>query len=136
VRPHEGQSVAFEWRPGPRRAFVAAVVYALVVCGVVAYALRWPIAWSMLPVVATSAALDAWRFARERRLHRLVCTPFGVTIDDIEYDVRDAWLALGWTVLWLDRVSGGRRLLYVHRSELTTAQFAALRRRVKSLDYR
>lgn len=132
----ERSEYRFEWRAGARGAVVTAGVHALAACGVVAYARHWPIAWSMLVVVAASATFDALRFVRERRLHRFVCTPFGVTIDDVDFAVHGAWLAFGWTVLWLDRVRGRRRLLHVHRSELTAAQFAALRRHVKSLDCR
>jgi len=125
-----------EWRTGPRYAAAAVAVHALAGCAAAAIAQRWPIAWALLGCVASSAALDAIRIVRERpHRHRLRCTPLGLIVDDADCEVRNAWLALGWTVLWLREPRGKTRLLYLHRSETTPAQFAALRRHVKSLDY-
>jgi hypothetical protein len=125
-----------EWRAGPRYAMAITVVHALAGFAVATIAQRWPIAWTLLSLVVASAAFDATRVVREcRRSHRLGCTPLGLALDGVDCEVRDAWLALGWTVLWLRGPRGPTRLLYVHRSELTRAQFAALRRHVKSLDF-
>jgi hypothetical protein len=125
-----------EWRLGPRYAAAVVAVHVLAAYAVAAFARRWPMAWAMLALVVASAAFDAIRFVRERRhLHRLRCVPLGLLIDDVDYEVRNAWLALGWTVLWLRDIRGRTRLLYLHRSEMTPMQFAALRRHVKSLNY-
>jgi hypothetical protein len=129
-------SATFEWRIGRLRVTGALAIHALSAFAVAAAAQRWPIVWSLLGFVAASVAYDVARVWRDRgRVFRLRCTPFGVTIDDVDCVVRDAWLALGWTVLWLRDPRGRTRLLYVHRAELTSAQFAALRRHVKALAY-
>jgi len=126
-----------EWRTGPRYAAVVVAVHALSAFAVAAFAQRWPIAWASLALVVASATFDATRIARERRrVHRVRCTPLGIVLDAVECEIRNAWLALGWTVLWLRPACGRTRLLYIHRSELTRDEFAALRRHVKSLDYR
>ena len=127
---------AFEWRTGPRYAVAVVAVHALAGFAVAAIAQHWPVAWALLAFVVASATYDAVRLTRERRfVHRLRCTPLGVTLDDVDCEVCNAWLALGWTVLWLRTPRGRTRLLYIHRSELTRERFAALRRHVKSLDW-
>jgi hypothetical protein len=125
-----------EWRAGPLRVVGVLAMHLLAAFAVVQFARHWPFAWTLLALVLASVCYDAAGAWRERgRSHRLRCTPFGVTLDGVDWTVRDAWLAIGWTVLTLREPRGWTRLLYVHRSELTPSQFAALRRHVKSLAY-
>ena len=130
-------AATIEWRAGPRYAAAVAAVHALAVFAVAAFAQRWPISWALLLFVVASAAFDAVRVVRGwRRLHRLRCTALGIAFDGVDCEVRNAWIALGWTIVWLRPAGGRTRLLYIHRSELTEDEFAALRRHVKSLAYR
>src|SRR5262245_32931926 len=130
-------ATTIEWRAHRARLVGPLVIHLLAAVAVVDVALRWPIAWPLLVLVAASAAYDLARCWRDSsRIRRLSCTPFGVIVDGVDCEVRDAWLAIGWTVLRVRLRRGRTQLLYVHESEIPSRQFAALRRHVKSLGYR
>jgi hypothetical protein len=131
------EAPTIEWRARRSRLIGPLVIHLLAAVAVVDVALRWPVAWPLLSLVAASAAYDLARGWRDSsRVRRLSCTPFGVTVDGVDCEIRDAWLAIGWTVLRLRLRRGRTQLLYVHKSEIPSPQFAALRRHVKSLAYR
>jgi hypothetical protein len=87
-------------------------------------------------IVVASAAIDAWRWTRDRAASAtLSLVPDGIVIGAIEYRVRRAWLGPGATAVWLRGADRRRRMIFVVRGETDAAAYAALRRHVNGLKF-
>ena len=125
-----------EWRPGRGRLLLPAAVHAIAAYAAIDLALQWQWAWLFVAVVLLSAGdeLRRWRRACRRSYVLGLCSG-GIVIDETRYRARRGWLGPLGTAVWLTDPGGRRRLLSIWRGELTGADYAALRRHVKALDF-
>lgn len=125
-----------DWRVGQRRMMLPAAVHSLAMLAAVELARERSWMWAFAGIVGLSAIAEVARQLRERGvLHELGLCPGGITLDALEYRAQRAWLGPGCTAVWLKGARRRRRLVYVWRGEVTDADYAALRRHMKALDF-
>lgn len=113
------------------------VVHLIAAAAVICVAVDHGAAWTLGVVVVVSAVYDAAKLRSELRLQRtLVMHGRVMTLDGVDAYAASAWLGPGLTVVWLRRRDGRRATVTLFRSELTAAQHAAMRRHLRSLDFR
>ncbi len=127
---------AIDWHIGRMRLVLPTAIHVLALGTAIQLALQWTGVWLFVAVVVCSAVGEMRQWLDERQGPRgLRLIPGGIAIGTQAYDARRAWLAPGWTVIWLRNARGRRRLVHVLRSEITETDHAALRRHVKAIEY-